>query len=346
MQQNKIDKKIRLLNHKGHLSNPGYSTEFLFDYKRKDIKANRLRIKEWDYYYINNKDYALCLTIADNSYMALASVTFIDFKQCKDITRSQMKFFTMGKTNMPSTSKVGDVYIKMKNVCIRFGNDGKERVLTCIYKDFVDNKILQAKVTLTDEPKESMVIATPFPKDKKAFYYNQKINCMRASGVVQIGEEKYIFNKSDTLGTLDWGRGVWTYKNTWYWGSASAVLPNGDLFGFNIGYGFGDTTNATENMVFLNGKAHKLSHVTFNIPQKKEKDDFMHPSWTFTSNDNRFQMDFIPLLNRYANMNALILRSVQNQIFGYFSGKVVLDDDTELEIKNVLGFAEKVYNKW
>ncbi|MEI3102134.1 MAG: DUF2804 family protein [Oscillospiraceae bacterium] len=64
---------------------------------------------------------------------------------------------------------------------------------------------------------------------------------------------------------LDWGRGVWTYHNTWYWGSASYHV-NGVPFGWNIGYGFGDTSAASENMLFYKGKAHKLSQVKFNIP--------------------------------------------------------------------------------
>ena len=59
--------------------------------------------------------------------------------------------------------------------------------------------------------------------------------------------------------------GVWTYKNTWYWGAGAGVVKGNEI-GFNIGYGFGDTSNATENMVFYNGKAHKLEDVKFNIP--------------------------------------------------------------------------------
>ena len=58
------------------------------------------------------------------------------------------------------------------------------------------------------------------------------------------------------------------------------INPKNEI-GFNIGYGFGDTSNATENMVFYNGKAHKLEDVKFNIPlNKKGKEDE-----TITSNN-------------------------------------------------------------
>jgi hypothetical protein len=37
------------------------------------------------------------------------------------------------------------------------------------------------------------------------------------------GNVKYIFKKG-AYGVLDWGRGVWTYSNTWYWASMSGEL--------------------------------------------------------------------------------------------------------------------------
>ena len=75
---------------------------------------------------------------------------------------------------------------------------------------------LDARVALTQAPEESIVICTPFAKPGH-FYYNQKINCMRASGTVALGKRVYRFDPSNSFGTLDWGRGVWTYHNTWYW---------------------------------------------------------------------------------------------------------------------------------
>jgi len=146
------------------------------------------------------------------------------------------------------------------------------------------------------------------------------------------------------MGTLDWGRGVWTYKNTWYWGSMSTMV-DGHKFGFNIGYGFGERSTGTENMLFYDGKAHKLQQITFNIPTKDGKDDFLSP-WTFTSSDNRFEMSFSPILDRFDNTDLLIIGSNQHQVFGKFNGKVVLDDGTEIILKDKIGFAEKVINKW
>ena len=66
-----------------------------------------------------------------------------------------------------------------------------------------------------------MVIATPFDKPGH-FYYNQKINCMRAEGWIELGDRRFELTKDKFFAVLDWGRGVWTYHNTWYWGSGRA----------------------------------------------------------------------------------------------------------------------------
>lgn len=65
---------------KGQLTEAGYSTSLILDYDRRNIKANALRIKEWDYYLITDGKTGLALTIADNSYIGLASISLLDFE--------------------------------------------------------------------------------------------------------------------------------------------------------------------------------------------------------------------------------------------------------------------------
>ncbi|MBQ2120252.1 MAG: DUF2804 family protein [Peptococcaceae bacterium] len=68
--------------------------------------------------------------------------------------------------------------------------------------------------------------------------------------------------------------------------------------------------------------------------------------WKFTSDDGRFEMDFEPIINRQSLTDLKLLKSLQNQVFGRFTGTATLDDGTVLEIKNLIGFAEKVENAW
>lgn len=342
--QHEIKNSMLLLDERGNLREAGFAKKLLPIYKRSDIKAGSFRIKEWDYYLISNDHFAVALTIADNSYMGLDSISFLWFDEGREKTVSRMQVLTRGRKRLPYSSNEGDVSSKGRGYEITFRHEKEKRILEFHMDNFYDNMPVNGMLVLTDEPEESMVIATPFDKTAH-FYFNQKINCMHAEGKVNVAGKDYTFTQEEAFAVLDWGRGVWTYKNTWYWGSASG-LADGKEFGFNLGYGFGNTSAATENMIFYDGKAHKLSKVSFNIPlMDNGKEDYLKP-WTFTSDDKRFEMNFEPIIDRVALTNLFALKSDQHQVFGRFTGKAVLDDGKVIEIRNFTGFAEKVENKW
>ncbi len=341
--QHEILTAAPLLDRKGDLAEPGWARSLLPVYCRDEIKAGKLRIKEWDYYLITDGHIGLALTIADNGYMGLDSISFLHFDEGWEQTKSPMRLFPRGKTGLPETSVDGASEIARGGYAMAFYHEDDARCLTFHMDNFRGKDAIEGIVRLTDEPRESIVIATPFEKPKH-FYYNQKINCLRAEGWIELGEQRFELTPDRFFAVLDWGRGVWTYHNTWYWGSASGLL-DGVPFGWNIGYGFGNTAAASENALFYDGVLHKLSQVTFEIPQKDSKFDYLAP-WKFTSDDNRFYMDFTPVLDRSACMNAGVLKSDQHQVFGHFTGRVTLDDGTVLPVRDFFGFAERVENKW
>ena len=107
-----------------------------------------------------------------------------------------------------------------------------------------------------------------------------------------------------------------------------------------------DAERAAREVLFYDGRIHKLSEVRFEIPMDEDGfEDFMKP-WVFTSDDNRFYMNFTPVLDRSAFMSAGVVLSDQHQVFGRFTGRITLDDGTVLPVRDFFGFAEKVENKW
>jgi hypothetical protein len=291
-----------LLDSKGRLVERGWATQEVRRYNRAAIKAKAVRIKEWDYYCVLDDSFGIALTVADNGYLGFLGVSWMS---------------------------------------VAFRHEPGGRRLTIDSPHFDKGRGLKGELWLEQPPMDRMVIATPFAGAPTAFYYNQKINCMPARGIIDIGGERHIFKPDSAFGGLDWGRGVWTYDNTWYWGSASGLV-DGRAFGFNIGYGFGDTSAATENMVFVDGKAHKLAEVTFHMPAGAPDSG----PWRFTSSDGRFEMTFEPVVDRADTIDLALFKTVQHQVFGKFSGRVVLDDGAALEITGLMGFAEKVRNRW
>ena len=79
--QHEITSRAPLLDAAGNLREAGYAKRLLPVYDRAAIRAGAARIKEWDYYLVANDHYAVALTIDDNGYMGLDSISFLHFDE-------------------------------------------------------------------------------------------------------------------------------------------------------------------------------------------------------------------------------------------------------------------------
>ena len=330
-----------LLDEKGNLIEAGWMRRPLLRYNRESIIYPNEEIREWDYYFIGDETFGLGFSTASVGPIHRLSVNFMDYKN--DRQANDTAFCDANDSILVSpTVSSGSLHFKCDHAesqYIRNGNTTRIQV----HFEGLDGKTLDADLTLTLPKGDNTVIVIPFHDKPGMFYYNHKINCIRAEGSFTYGELTHEFCQNTAYSVMDWGRGVWPHENTWYWGSANGMIAGKD-FGFNIGYGFGDTSAATENMVVYDGIMHKLEHVKFHIPDGETS--FKKP-WKFTSSDQRLEMDFTPVLDRYSNPpKQAKYGSEQHQVFGYFDGRAVLDDGAVLQLNKIFGFAEKVVNHW
>ncbi len=179
-----------------------------------------------------------------------------------------------------------------------------------------DGKPLSAEIALRTAPAhESTVIVIPIRSNR--FYYNRKMNCLPAEGWLQIGDQRTEITPETCLGNLDWGRGVWEYRSFWVWASASGFLPDRRTVGLNLGFGFGDTSAATENTLILDGRIHKLGQVDFTYDPARLQAALAHDA-----PDGRLDLTFEPFLERVAATNLLVITSEVHQMFGRYRGTV------------------------
>ncbi|MCU0823817.1 MAG: DUF2804 domain-containing protein [Leptospira sp.] len=338
-----IKKQIPLLNQNGTITEEGWARFPHWIYNRESIAAPKWRIKEWDYYSILSpkQNFGITLTASDLGYVGLFAICFLDFQTGSFRQIDSLKILPLGKTNFPKNCHSGEVKFSDKKIKLHFVVEPGKRSLKFESDSFLGpngEKGIRGEILLKEPKMDSMTIATSWKENRKAFYYNTKINCMPASGTIQLGNKVYKFQPKEDFGALDWGRGVWTYKNRWFWSSLSTTVE-GKPLGLNLGYGFTDRTPASENVIIYNGKIHKLDEVFFRYNAK----DYMAP-WKILSNDGRLNLDFSPIVDRKSYMNFLVIKSDQHQVFGNFSGKLTLDNGKVLNLKNTLGFAEDVLN--
>ena len=72
MRNHEVVLNQKLLDRNGEIAEAGWSRSQVWEYSRKDIKAPKFRIKEWDYYLIVGDDFAVATTISDDGYVGPA----------------------------------------------------------------------------------------------------------------------------------------------------------------------------------------------------------------------------------------------------------------------------------
>ncbi len=318
-QQHRIESPHPLLDGDGNVIEAGYAFSPLLAYDRAAIKAPRTRIKEWDYFMVTSNAAAVAFTLSDHSYVTLDSIGFMDFAaRSADTLRHNPP--VGGRRRYGALGEPVNHSARNRKFCIDIATEGDVAKITA-HADKFFGAPLDAELTLFYAPNDDcMVIVTPFDKPKY-FYYNLKRNCIDVEGEVKAYGKTYRFERDNAYCVYDCGRGAWTRKNTWYWTTLSAN-KNGHRFGLNLGYGFGNTSAASENTVFWDGVAKKLGDVEINIPKRHNgKFDFMGGDWKIDGEG--LDLTFVPVVVRSDNINAIVASTKQNQTFGKFYGSVI-----------------------
>ena len=341
--QTEYTESIQLLDSEGTLLTPGWARHNVFEYDRYSVKAQNRR-KEWDFYQISNGKYMVQLSFANISLGGYVSAAIVDLVAGKPIANG-MSLFLGGKDKYVLPPK-GDVpnEVKMSFGGAQFEFITKETERTLWFK----RGDIECRFQMDIMPGlENITTVLPFDGFKDRYFMTTKQNCMPCEGTYRKGGTVYSFTKDDTFCTLDWGRVCTPYSLVWYWGNGSTYLTDAEgnkhIFGFEITWGIGNESNATETCMFYDGKAHKFGAIDVETFPKPDK--YMQP-WHFVSEDGRFDMTMTPFYDHHADTNALVMRMHSHQVHGKWNGKAVLDDGTVLEIKDMYAFCEYVENRW
>jgi len=337
--EREITKKTRLLDDKGRLESPGYARNMMFEYDRSRIKAGPLSLKEWDFYQLGMGGHILQMTIGHLSYIANFSAKLIDVTAGTVKSFSPLRLFPLRSMHMPVNPEEENVIeARGRDFTMRFDAKRDRRILTMQAGDAGIGDIKIDIELKCDPENEKMVIATPFFK-KNQFYLNYKENFYGASGAVKFGDTVVNAGPEDCA-VLDWGRGVWPFRHEWFWGNGAAFTAGG-RFGFNIGWGFGDLRNASENMFFWNGKAYRLGRLLV----ERDENNYTAP-WKFRDETGCFDFEMTPVFDNFNRTKIAFIQTQCHQVFAKFNGIAVLPDGKKIEVHDMLAFCEHAQNRW
>ena len=332
-----------MLAEDGTLLVKGWARKNVFQYDRNRVR-HTMRRKEWDFYQISNGRLMLQISFANISLGGYASAVLVDLKEGKTLV-SNMAPFVGGKDRyiLPAAGDVPNYVNFRVGKAVFEANTGAERRTL----RFLNGEI-SAEISMDIMPGlENITTVLPFEGYPDRYFMTTKQNCMPCEGFITDGTGRWDFSKTDSFCILDWGRVCTPYSLVWYWGNGSGWVPDRDgknhLFGFEITWGIGDESNATDTCVFYDGKAHKIGAV--DVESFPKPDKYMQP-WHFISEDGRFNLTMTPFYDHHSDLNVYVMRMHSHQVHGLWNGTVTLDGGQVIEIKDFYAFCEYVENRW
>ncbi len=113
--------------------------------------------------------------------------------------------------SLPRNSAGGESLYDNGRMRLSFRAEPQARSLSVTWPNF-GGQHLRAEVTLRlPSAHESMTIVIPIAGHR--FYYHRKANCLPAEGWIDLGGERTELRPAESLGNMDWGRGVWEYDS-------------------------------------------------------------------------------------------------------------------------------------
>ena len=341
--QAEITRQSPLLDADGKLVQDGWARQPLLDCNLENARVwprplQALRLKRWDYYAVTTPDLFFSATLAHLGYVGTAFVYVLDFASGE--LREETMLTALGRgVHLARNSGAGESHLANRRVRVAFRAEESARRVQVDWPSFNRGEGIAADFTLHCGPDHESVV-TVTPMKGRRFFYTRKVNCLPAEGGVSRGGRRFELRPADSLGNMDWGRGIWEYRTDWIWASASAFLEDGRTLGLNMGGGFGGAP-APDNAFIVNGRVHKLEDVQIGY----DRADLMRP-WQMKSPDGRLDLGFVPFKERVARTNLLLVRSELRQVFGRYSGTLSTDDGEALQVRDLTGFIEAHQARW
>lgn len=327
--------KTELLAPNGELRAIGYAKKMNFIYNRICAKSIPFKLKEWNFYQFQSENYVLQVTLGHLSYISQMAITLIDLSTGIKWTFNNVKPLFVPELDLnPENQSFCEYKGRHCHLTCRITPD--ERIIEFVGANSEFGDIDVTICIENDVENEKLVIATPF-ENPMQFYLNYKENYYNVNGAVRFGDTEVIFENA--TGVLDWGRGIWPYSHEWYWGNLTSHI-DGVPFAFNIGWGFGDTSVATENIYFYNKKGYKLGEIIAEWDQS----DLMKVQH-IRDTEGKFECTFTPFYNHHTENKYVLIDTECDQVYGYFSGSIETEDGRK-EFHHVTAFIEHAVNRW
>ncbi|HMV41996.1 MAG TPA: DUF2804 domain-containing protein [Leptospiraceae bacterium] len=271
------------------------------------------------------------VAIADLKFLTNAFFYIYLPETGKFLHKSLKQPFSIGSkfSNFPETGVVS--FSKGKNKIEMAPLNGRRKLLLELSSgETIDAEFLEEKI-------EPLRICTR--AGVNGWVYVRKTAGSPVVGKIECSLGKFDLEKLGVLGHNDYSVGFMRRETFWNWTCFTAKI-NSQIISVNLSCGVNETSYS-ENSLWIDGVRYPLSQVAFQYDKENIKKE-----WKVFSLDKSIDLTFIPEGNYKENINAYILASNFNQLYGKYFGKLQLPNKKFIKLDGIYGYAEDHYAKW
>ncbi len=304
---------------------------------RANLSGHWPRKKRWNFWNWICPDYVFSVTMADIDYALFCAVQFTDFKTLENFTGIGIKrgnaIVLPEHVERTVTFEGGG----MEYACVNDGGD--------IKVDFSGPAILSGVDVTADfivrKPAGHETLNVVIPWSRERFQMNSKHNALPCEGTITVGGKTYEMDPANCHAVQDFGRGMWPYRSHWNWAVATGVV-DGVTVGINMGDKWTTGTGANENGLCVGGKLYKVME---DLNWQYDPNDWMAPWRIKTDYSDMIDLTLTPIMVTDTTVSIGVLGTGGVCPFGHWNG-VVRAGGNEIEIKNMIGWAEEFIHRW
>ena len=288
----------------------GWARHPLWAYSRHHSSYER------DLYIITSgsKGWTVCASIMEAGSSYEYRITYFDRSSGKLLQKRIQRHFLKNHRVLPEASENRQSSNfsceEMRLSFIR--HNAKRNILLCA----PELEFLDARFTLIQpEDLESLCTMRSWKDTRTAFLFDRKLNCMKASGILRLGDETVSISEDENaFASLNIIRGRLPRKTSDRWLTCCLSIDDHTL-GIDIVPG-------GESTLVFDGSLQRIA----SVKEETGKE--------FRSSDGRLDLSFsiIPSSETVSDMQ-----------FGYCTGKVTLDDGTVIDVRDVPAVMETTH---
>lgn len=289
------------------------------------------RSKRWEYWGVVTPTHVVGLTVSSIDYAGVQSVYLLDRATGEEIVRDAVVPLAR-RVVLPARCGTGSAHVAAGGLRIDLDEAGEGTRLRAS-TDEVDVDV----TALRPEGHECLAVVVPW--SDRVFQYTVKDVGRPVRGRIGVRGTAYDVDAGDSFAVLDHGRGRWPYSVTWNWGAGHGRV-DGRTVSLQLGGRWTDGTGSTENALFVDGVAHKISE---ELAWEYDRADWLRP-WRIQG--ETVDVTFHPFHERAARTNLLVVAAETHQCFGHYEGWALASDGVRVAVDGIVGWAEEARNRW